>query len=242
MLDHRSPIPLYYQIEAMLREKIENGVWKPGMLLPSERELCRMFNVSRGPVRQALHDLETDGLIYAIQGKGVIVNEKPLPLNPLVNASFFKEIERLGMKPSSEVINQEIVLPSPEVSRILKLKQDEKLLLIKRLIKGDAVPLAVAVTHLPAKLFPGIAAADLTEMALYDLIVKKYKIEISRVQESFEPVEPDAETSRLLNFNNAKPVLMVHRISYSVEKPVDYTTLLVGADRCRYTLEIPVCY
>jgi len=240
MLDHQSPIPLYYQIEALLREKIENGTWKPGMLLPSERELCQMFSVSRGPVRQALGNLAAAGLIYAVQGKGVIVNEKPLQLNPLINASLFKEIERLGMKPSSEIITQEVVVPSPEVFRILKLDQNEKMLLIKRLIKGDEIPLAVAVTHLPERLFPGIAATDLTEMALYDLIIKKFKISINRVQESFEPVHPDAEAIRLLNLNDAKPVLLVHRISYSAEKPVDYTTLLVNADRCRYTLEITV--
>jgi len=240
MLDHHSPIPLYYQIEEMLREKIEKGTWNPGMTLPPERELCKMFSVSRGPVRQALRNLETVGLTYAVQGKGVIVNEKPFQPNPLINASFFKEIERLGLKPSSEIVHQKVVPPAPESCRILQLEQDENLLVIKRLIKGDSVPLAVAVTHLPEKLFPGIAAEDLTEMALYDLIIKKYKIIINRVQESFEPVLPDEETARLLNLNALKPSLLVHRISYSTLKPVDYTTLLVNADRCRYTLEIPI--
>lgn len=240
MLNHHSPIPLYYQIEEMLREKIENETWNPGMTLPSERELCKMFSVSRGPVRQALRNLETAGLTYAVQGKGVIINEKPLQPNPLINASFFKEIERLGMKPSSEVVSQVIVQPSPEISRILQLNHNENLLSIKRLIKGDSIPLAVAVTHLPEQLFPGIATADLTEMALYDLIIKKYKIVIDKVQESFEPVLPDEETARLLYLNALKPSLLVHRISYSSSKPVDYTTLLVNANRCRYTLELPI--
>jgi DNA-binding GntR family transcriptional regulator len=43
-----------------------------------------------------------------------------------------------------------------------------------------------------------------------------------------------------LNLNTQKPSLMVHRIIYSTLKPVDYTTLLVNADRCRYTLELPI--
>jgi GntR family transcriptional regulator len=240
MLNHHSPIPLYYQIEELLREKIEAGVWKPGTTLPPERELCELFTVSRGPVRQALRNLETAGLAYAVQGKGVIVNEKPLQPNPLVNASFFKEIERLGMKPASEIIRQEIKAPSPEICRILQMSHEENLLVIERLIKGDAVPLAVAVTHLPEKLFLGIAAADLTEMALYDLIGKKYKIVIDKVRESFEPVLPDEKTAGLLHLATLKPSLLVHRVSYSALKPVDYTTLLVNADRCRYTLELPI--
>lgn len=240
MLDHHSPIPLYYQIEEILRKRIETSIWTPGMTLPSERELCEMFKVSRGPVRQALRNLENAGLTYAVQGKGVLVKEKTFQPNPLINTSFFKEIERLGMKPSSEIVHQEVVSPSPEVCRILKLEQDENLLIIKRLIKGDTVPLAVAVTHLPEKLFPGIAAEDLTKMALYDLIIKKYKLVINKVQESFEPVLPDEETVRLLNLNALKPSLLIHRISYSSVKPVDYTTMLVNANRCRYTLEIPI--
>jgi GntR family transcriptional regulator len=240
MLDHQSPIPFYYQIEEKLRQKIEAGVFRPGATLPTERELCEQFAVSRGPVRQALRNLEVAGLVNPVQGKGVIVKAEPFRPNPLINASFFKEIERLGLKPSSEIIHQAVVPPSPEICRILQMEQDEKLLVIKRLIKGDAVPLAVTVTHLPEQLFPGIDTGDLTEMALYDLIIKKYKIAINKVQESFEPVLPDEAAARLLNLNTQKPSLMVHRIIYSTLKPVDYTTLLVNADRCRYTLELPI--
>jgi GntR family transcriptional regulator len=240
MLDHQSPIPFYYQIEAILRQKIETGVWKPETTLPTEKELCAQFAVSRGPVRQALRNLEITGLVYPVQGKGVIVKETPFRPNPLINASFFKEIERLGLKPSSRIISQAMVAPTPEVAQILQLGKDEKILLIKRLIKGDAVPLALAVTHLPEQLFPGLDGADLTETALYDLIVKKYQIAIKKVQESFEPILPDSETLKLLNLDTHQPSLLVHRISYSATRPVDYTTLLVNADRCRYTLELPV--
>jgi GntR family transcriptional regulator len=240
MLDHQSPIPFYYQIEAILRQQIEAGVWKPEMTLPTEHELCERFSVSRGPVRQALRNLETAGLTYAVQGKGVIVKKQPFRPNPLINTSFFKEIERLGMKPASEVISQATVYPEPAIAHALQLPETENILLIKRLIKGDAIPLALADTYLPERLFPGISVADLTETALYDLIIKKYRISIQRVRESFEPVLPDVVVARLLNLDISKPSLLVHRISYSTTGPVDYTMLLVNADRCRYTLELPI--
>ncbi|MGD8400480.1 MAG: GntR family transcriptional regulator [Bacillota bacterium] len=240
MLDHQSPIPLYYQIEEMLRQKIEAGTFRPGATLPTERELCEQFAVSRGPVRQALRNLEIAGLVYPVQGKGVLVTEQPFRPNPLLNASFFKEIARSGMKPASEVISQVTVHPAPAIAGILQLPETENVLLIKRLIKGDAIPLALAVTYLPERLFPGISGVDLTETALYDLINKRYRISIQRVRESFEPVLPDAAAARLLKLDLSKPSLLVHRISYSAAGPVDYTTLLVNADRCRYTLELPV--
>lgn len=238
MLEHESPIPLYYQIEKYLREKIDAQVWPPGTTLPSERELCQTFSVSKGPVRQAIKNLERAGLARAVQGKGVIINEKHLQPNPLANASFFKEIERLGMKPSSLVIKKEEIYPAPEIAGQLQLENTEKVILIKRLIRGDNLPLAVAVTYLPETLFPNLKEEDLTEMALYDLIVKKYNLAIKLVKESFEPVLPDKEEIILLGLESPLPSLLVRRTIYSDKRPVDYTTLLVKPDRCRYTLEI----
>ena len=52
-IDKNLPIPYYYQLEQSLREKVENGQWKPGDNLPSEAELCSTFKVSRTVVRQA---------------------------------------------------------------------------------------------------------------------------------------------------------------------------------------------
>lgn len=239
MLEHESPIPLYYQIEKYLREKIDAQVWLPGTTLPSERELCQTFGVSKGPVRQAIKNLERAGLARAVQGKGVIINEKHFQPNPLANASFFKEIERLGMKPSSLIIKKEEVYPTPEISSQLQLENNEKVILIKRLIQGDNLPLAVAVTYLPETVFPNLEEEDLTEMALYDLITKKYNLAIRLVKESFEPVLPDKEEIVLLGLESSTPSLLVRRTIYSDNRPVDYTTLLVKPDRCRYTLEIP---
>ncbi|MBO5544082.1 MAG: winged helix-turn-helix transcriptional regulator, partial [Oscillospiraceae bacterium] len=45
---------LYIQIHNQIREAILNGTYKPGDKLPSEKELCEIFNVSRVPVREAL--------------------------------------------------------------------------------------------------------------------------------------------------------------------------------------------
>lgn len=240
MLNHNSPIPLYYQLEELLRHNIEQGNWLPGSILPSEKELCETYRVSRGPVRQAIKNLEIAGLTHAVQGKGVIVNQKKFQPNLLANTSFFKEIERQGMKPTSEVIKKEIAQPAPPILHQLSLNSGAEIFLVQRVIKGDGLPLALATTYLPALLFPGFLEIDLTETALYDLITKVYKIRVNRVQEKFEPVLPNPEEKALLNLSEFTPSLLVHRVIHSPSAPVDYTTILVRGDRCLYTLEIPV--
>src|SRR3712207_9202739 len=77
-LDRSSFVPLYYQLQEVLKERIESGTWAPGDALPSEPELARRYGVSRVVVRQALAILEDDRQIVRIQGRGTFVAEPKL--------------------------------------------------------------------------------------------------------------------------------------------------------------------
>lgn len=66
-------LPIYAKIAEVLREEIEAGNFKPGDKLPTEEELCRIYNVSRGTVRKAFHILEGEGIIFRRQGIGSFV-------------------------------------------------------------------------------------------------------------------------------------------------------------------------
>jgi GntR family transcriptional regulator len=77
-LDRSSFVPLYYQLQELLKERIESGGWNPGDRLPSESELARRYGVSRVVVRQALAILEDDGQILRVQGRGTFVAEPKL--------------------------------------------------------------------------------------------------------------------------------------------------------------------
>jgi GntR family transcriptional regulator len=77
-LDRRSFVPLYYQLQEVLKEQLESGLWKPGDPLPSEPELARIFSVSRVVVRQALAILADDRQIVRVRGRGTFVAEPKL--------------------------------------------------------------------------------------------------------------------------------------------------------------------
>ena len=65
--------PLYLQIALELKERIDSGEWSYGALLPSEYELCDVYDVSRGTVRQVLALLKDEGYIRRERGKGTFV-------------------------------------------------------------------------------------------------------------------------------------------------------------------------
>ncbi|HMJ95715.1 MAG TPA: GntR family transcriptional regulator [Thermoleophilaceae bacterium] len=81
-LDREEVVPLYYQLEAVLEQRILEGVWAPLERLPSERELCEEFGVSRAVVRPALDILERQGHIVRVQGSGTFVAPPKRTLAP----------------------------------------------------------------------------------------------------------------------------------------------------------------
>jgi len=64
---------LYIQIYSQLRDAIVSGRYRIGGQLPSEKELCAMFQVSRVPVREALSALELNGFVESVRGAGYYV-------------------------------------------------------------------------------------------------------------------------------------------------------------------------
>ncbi len=87
LLSRSEVVPLYYQLEELLENRILSGVWALHERLPSERELCEEFDVSRAVVRPALEILERQGRIVRVQGKGTFVAppKQPLPIRGIVS-------------------------------------------------------------------------------------------------------------------------------------------------------------
>ena len=65
-----SDIPLYAQLVGIIKRNISTGALAVGDLLPSEAELCRWMNISRNTVRQAIGELEDEGLVVRKRGRG----------------------------------------------------------------------------------------------------------------------------------------------------------------------------
>jgi DNA-binding GntR family transcriptional regulator len=70
--------PQYLLIKAQLQARIQNGALKSGDKLPSERELCALFNTTRITVRESLAQLESSGVIYRADRRGWFVTPERL--------------------------------------------------------------------------------------------------------------------------------------------------------------------
>lgn len=75
-VDPKSEIPLYVQLKNQLRYLIQNKILAPGEQLPTVRELAVELSITANTVARVYTDLESEGLVYSIQGKGTFVSER----------------------------------------------------------------------------------------------------------------------------------------------------------------------
>src|SRR4051812_6837919 len=100
-----SPIPMYTQIKEQLRARIMDGSYQPHQQLPSESEMTAAFKVSRITVRQALSDLQKEGLIFKIHGKGTFVSKPKAFQNVTRLQGFGEAMSSMGYETYSQVVS-----------------------------------------------------------------------------------------------------------------------------------------
>ena len=102
-IDHHSPVPYYAQVKEALTDCMERNRWKPGDQLPGEPELCSMFDVSRTVIRQALGEMEHEGLIVRTKGKGTFVAQPKIMENLAQKLTgFYQDMADRGSPPVSQ--------------------------------------------------------------------------------------------------------------------------------------------
>lgn len=119
------------EIAASISSQIRQGKLRPGDRLPSERELCEQFSVSRSVVREALSQLKSDGLVEAIRGSGAYVLEKDQ------RQSFRMQDIALGERDSLALVMELVETVEVAATRLAALRRTpEDLKLIRRALIG----------------------------------------------------------------------------------------------------------
>lgn len=238
-LDKDSPIPLYYQLQQIVEERIDGGEWPPGMQVPSERELCEQFQVSRITVRQALLALANQGRLTRQQGVGTFVASPRIKqrLNRLTG--FTEELEARGQHPGARVLQLELLPAPPTVARGLDLPPGEEVILVKRLRLADEEPLAIEIAHLPAHLCPGLEHQDLGAHSLYELLGREFDIVPARAEQQIEALACPATEARLLGVRKGSPMLHMYRVTYGRDgQAIEHTESFYRGDRYIFHVEL----
>jgi GntR family transcriptional regulator len=227
-LQEDSPIPLYYQLENEIRRKIEAGDYQPGDKIPSERELSDKVNLSRMTIRKAISNLVEKGILERRRGQGTFVSEDKVNTFPGL-IGFNEHMELKEMTPSSEVIEQELLIPNHEISSRLKVEEG-KVILTARLRLGNEEPIGYEKSYVPYSVCPQLLEVDLEEGSIYHCLQEAGYKPIKAEQET-EAILADRHLADLLEVEVDQPILKNTRVTFSKTKPVEFSYNFYRGDK-----------
>jgi GntR family transcriptional regulator len=232
------PVPLHHQVYLDLRSALDTGEWRPGDLLPPERQLAGRYGCSLITVRRALSELAREGRLERTRGRGTTVLRPRIERDFGGTMSFTEEMQDRGLDPETRLIASRPESAGEVVASALGIEPGSPTLYVERLRAAAGEPLLLEQVHLPAERFPGLLASDLEHGSLYDLLTARYGTRIVRARESLEPVLLRAREARLLAQRPRTPALLIEGIAFGADGvPVEFARSFVRGDRTRYYIE-----
>lgn len=241
-LDKRVPIPLYFQLKELIVEEIKSGKYEVDSLIPTEKELSEQFDISRTTVRQAVTELVQEGWLYRIKSKGTFVARQKIRQDFLQRLETFREqMERIGVKPSTQVLEFKRMKASKEVAENLQLQEGDGVLYLFRRRFGDQEPVLTVETYVPLERCAFLEGCDFENNSLYEMMAKQNDTRIYRASRYVEAVEANAGDARYLNIKRGAPIQLVHTVGYTeAGVAVEYSIARYRGDMSRFQLDVYV--
>lgn len=236
-LEEKSSIPLYQQIRIDLQYMMQAEKLKPGDMLPSEIDLAQTYQVSRQTVRQAISQLVTDRLLERKPGHGTTVCEGRNRIKFFLNQSFAQQMYEMGVQSRSEVLRIKKIVIDGHSPLTLSPKSGCNALELIRLRFGDDLPIGVQYSTIITESCPDLDVQNFEKESLYNLLLTRYKLPISRIDHVVNAVIADPWHQNLLKVQENAPLLLVNTTAYLTNnEPIEASTSYYCADKYEFSV------
>lgn len=240
MISKDSRLPLYFQLKSELERRIASGAWKAGARVPSERELCAAYSISRITVRQAIAELVVEGRLTRQQGRGTFVAQPRIQQRLTALTGFSQDIRARGQRPGSRVIRVDRVRASAAVLHALGLDgRQADVILLARLRTADGEPMAVETAYLPADRCEAVLTAHLDSRSLYEVLGELCGIVPTHAEQQIVATACPTVEARLLGVRPRSPALRITRTTYSKDGlPFEYVESFYRGDKYVFHVDL----
>jgi GntR family transcriptional regulator len=240
-------VPLYYQLQEVLKEDIDGGNWQPGEILPSEAELEAALGVSRTVIRKALDVLEADGQVVRQKGRGTVVAPPKLLYDAVAAAQEWRSGDVPGRTVLSEVIDVRLVVAGGNLGTLLEVPADARLFEITAVAAVEG-PVSLTQAYVRCDASAVLAAAS-KEGAVLPLEVGGPELLVQlagRCGMALHRSELDIETTTASEFEratlgirgNATTVLISTLVRGAGDIPLAFLRSVVRSDSFRFTVSV----
>jgi GntR family transcriptional regulator len=237
----RNNIPLYVQMEQILKSKIMMGELHPGEQIPTEKELAKTYHVSSITARQAVLNLVQEGLLLRKQGKGTYVQGGTTITKNIMTLTAkgeFKDVVPEGLSSQKvEVLEINKMISPKKVAATLKLSEGDEILRIRRTRSDNGVVLSYVKNYLPLFIGEKIEKEDLLDYSMLQVLRNKVGLYLKKGVQYLVAVVADYEIATALSVSISSPVLYLETIIYDEgDNPVDFAQTFYRSDLFKYTL------
>jgi GntR family transcriptional regulator len=206
--------PKYFQISQEVVGRIQTGALSPGSPVPSENEIIEKYQVSNTTARKALLELEKEGWVTRVKGKGTYVKDQTVVRSINRIFGFTKNMIEAGRKPATKltgfhlrnsdhkqtVNGREFTLKGPFCE-------------IERIRYADGIPMMKEMRYISLGLCPDIHRKNL-EHSLYDIFAKNYGIHLTEINQMVSAVVLDGGQLKYFNLDKPVPAFRVEGVSF----------------------------
>lgn len=243
MFNNHIANPLYQQLKEMLYEKIKEGSFTPDSPIPSERELCHQYNLSRTTVRQAINEAVQEGVLVRKQGKGTYVVPRKITQGLMKITSFEKTITNQGMVPSTKVVEYKEIYPDVEIAHFLNVSINEKIVILVLLGMANQESMVYYTSYFPLAIGHYMGKKALYKEKLgqtfstYDLYDEDCGYSATSNQQIFEASVADDSLKKQLRIKRLAPVfLVISLVRDKHDKILEYRKAFYRGDRYKFQI------
>ncbi len=239
-LNPSSPVPLYFQLQEVLRRKIAAGDYAPGELIPTEKELQEQYGVSRITVRNAMNGLVFEDLLVKKQGYGTIVAKPRIVEDFASLLSFTEKMKGQGLSPESfetRVLKVERISASQRIRDHLALSGEDAVIYVKRLRLLNGEPISVFESYIRGGL--GIGEDEDFSGSMYEIFEKDHGLVIVGAEKTIEASSAQGDEIACLDLREGDPILLIKHTTFTEDNvPIEYAEGVYRADRYKYVVRL----
>jgi len=236
-IDPNSKVPLYFQMKEELKKKIQNGEYKDGDLLPSEKEYKKLYNLSSTTIRRALNDLVQEKYLERKAGKGSFVKVQKATRDLKSVIGFTNNMIEMGLTPSTKVLSLTTIPINIFTMERLGLKKGTEIFELKRLRMANNVPMMLETRYIRKDLCPDLDKHDLNA-SLWNVFEKYYGLKPRRHLQGMRITTVLSDNAFLLGIEENTPIFLIRGVTFANNNiPIECEESLYRSDKYDLTFE-----
>lgn len=207
-INNNSPTPLYIQVADWIRKKIYSSEWEEKTQIPTELELQKTLQVSRGTLKKGIALLIKEGLLIQSHGRGTFVTRQSFSY-PLGEGllSFAETLRRQNIQFTTKLIEKKFEAATESIKKTFSLEKGEEILFLKRVRFVDEEPIMIMENRINTKFCKGIQKVDFNKESLFTQIEKLSNKNIKYSESRYAARILDEERAKLLDVHKESPSL-----------------------------------